>query len=108
MERFEDARQDVNKAALDSKGSVALIRTVFTGAGRELSAQELAGIAWKISSRSSDNGGSCVEAGPLADDFGRVAVRHSHHPDGSVIVYTRAEWAAFLAGAKDGEFDFAG
>jgi hypothetical protein len=23
-----------------------------------------------------------------------------------MIVYTRAEWDAFLAGAKDGEFDF--
>nr|WP_199037612.1 DUF397 domain-containing protein [Glycomyces salinus] len=35
-------------------------------------------------------------------------MQHSHHPDGSVVVYTRAEWAAFLAGAKDGEFDFNG
>ncbi len=42
----------------------------------------------------------------LDDGSGRVAVRHSHHPEGSVIVYTRAEWDAFLSGAKDGEFDF--
>jgi hypothetical protein len=47
-----------------------------------------------------------VEAGPLADGSGRVAVRHSRNPDGPTIVYTPAEWAAFLAGAKDGEFDF--
>jgi hypothetical protein len=47
-----------------------------------------------------------VEAGPLADGSGRVALRHSRNPDGPAIVYTRAEWAAFLAGAKDGEFDF--
>ncbi|MEN3608123.1 DUF397 domain-containing protein [Plantactinospora sp. ZYX-F-223] len=45
-------------------------------------------------------------AGPLADGSGRVAVRHSKAPDGAVIVYTRAEWDAFLAGTKDGEFDF--
>jgi hypothetical protein len=80
---------------------------MITGTVQQLSAQELTGINWKISSRSSNNGGSCVEAGPLADGSGRVAVRHSHHPEGSVIVYTRAEWTAFLAGARDGEFDFA-
>ena len=73
---------------------------------QQLTAGELAGIRWRTSTRSSDNGGQCVEAGPLADGSGRIAVRHSHHPEGSMIVYTRAEWDAFLAGAKDGEFDF--
>ena len=73
---------------------------------QHLTETELAGIRWRKSSRSSDNSAQCVEAGPLADDSGRVAVRHSHHPEGSVIVYTRAEWTAFLAGARDGEFDF--
>jgi hypothetical protein len=65
-------------------------------------------VAWHISTHSPDNGGSCVEAGPVGDGSGRVAVRHSHHPDGAVIVYTREEWAAFLGGVKDGEFDFSG
>ncbi|MEU6248784.1 DUF397 domain-containing protein [Glycomyces sp. NPDC047010] len=73
---------------------------------QQLSVGELAGINWRKSTRSTSGSGQCVEAGPLADDSGRVAVRHSHHPEGSVIVYTRAEWVAFLAGAKDGEFDF--
>ncbi|MQM28653.1 DUF397 domain-containing protein [Glycomyces albidus] len=73
---------------------------------QHLSSEELSGIRWHISTRSDSGGGQCVEAGPLADGSGRVAIRHSHHPDGSVIVYTRAEWDAFLAGAKDGEFDF--
>lgn len=68
--------------------------------------EELADVAWHISTRSPDGGGQCVEAGPLADGSGRVAVRHSHHPDGMVIVYTRAEWEAFVGGVKDGEFDF--
>jgi hypothetical protein len=63
-------------------------------------------VAWHISTRSNDIGGSCVEAGPLLDGSGRIAVRHSKAPDAAVIVYTRAEWDAFLAGAKDGEFDF--
>lgn len=63
-------------------------------------------VAWRISTRSGNGGGNCVEAGPLTDGSGRVAVRHSRDPDGSVIVYTRAEWEAFIDGAKDGEFDF--
>ncbi len=70
--------------------------------------EELANVGWHISSRSPDNGGSCVEAGPLRDGSGRVAVRHSHHPDGVVIVYTRAEWEAFTADVRLGEFDFPG
>ena len=47
-----------------------------------------------------------MEAGTLNDGTGRVALRHSQHPDGPVIIYTRAEWDAFFAGAKDNEFDF--
>ena len=73
-----------------------------------LTPEEISGISWHISSQSPNAGGSCVEAGPLADGSGRVAVRHSHYPDGTMIVYTRAEWDAFLSGAKDGEFNFAG
>jgi hypothetical protein len=68
--------------------------------------EELAGVAWHISTKSANGGGQCVEAGPLADGSGRVAVRHSHHPDGRVIVYTRTEWEAFIGGVKNGEFDF--
>jgi hypothetical protein len=67
---------------------------------------ELQSVAWHISSRSSNGDGQCVEAGPLADGTGRVAVRHSRHRDGEVIIYTRAEWEAFVVGVKDGEFDF--
>jgi hypothetical protein len=47
-----------------------------------------------------------VEAGPLRDGSGRVAVRHSHHPHDAVIVYTRPEREAFTAGVRLGEFDF--
>ncbi|MER5624953.1 DUF397 domain-containing protein [Streptosporangium sp. NPDC002544] len=72
------------------------------------SSEELDQVAWRISTKSENGGGNCVEAGPLADGSGRVAVRHSHRPDGEVIVYTRAEWEAFVGGVKDGEFDFAG
>lgn len=73
---------------------------------QRLSPGEMAGIRWHVSTRSAGNGGQCVEAGSLSDGSGRVAVRHSHHPEGVTVVYTRAEWDAFLASLKDGEFDF--
>ncbi|MEV6985226.1 DUF397 domain-containing protein [Sphaerisporangium sp. NPDC051017] len=68
--------------------------------------EELTRVAWHISTFSPNGAAECVEAGPLADDTGRVAVRHSHHPDREVILYTRGEWEAFIAGVKAGEFDF--
>lgn len=62
-------------------------------------------IAWHISSFSADGGGNCVEAGPLKDGSDRIAVRHSKL-QGNVIIYTKPEWQAFLAGVHAGEFDF--
>lgn len=35
-----------------------------------------------------------------------IAMRNSAEPDGTVLVFTEAEWDAFVLGAKDGEFDF--
>ncbi|WP_019630296.1 DUF397 domain-containing protein [Actinomadura atramentaria] len=76
-----------------------------TNAGT-LGTTERARIAWHISTFSDNGGGNCVEAGPLADGSDRVAVRHSQRPDAELIVYTRAEWEAFTAGVRNGEFDF--
>ena len=59
-------------------------------------------MTWR-KARASNPSGSCVEVAALAD--GQVAVRNSRHPSGPALVYTRAEIAAFLAGAKAGEFD---
>jgi len=44
-----------------------------------------------------------VELAALPD--GGVAMRNSRDPHGSALVYTRAELAAFVLGAKDGQFD---
>ena len=63
-------------------------------------------VAWHISTKSPDNGGNCVEAGPLQDGSGRVAVRHSKARDAATIIYTAEEWAAFVGGVKDVELDF--
>ena len=72
-------------------------------------------VRWIKSSRSLNNGTSvevgwvpgcadrqCVEVGHDGDE---VLVRDGKNPDGPVLVFTAAEWDAFLAGAKDGEFD---
>jgi len=32
-------------------------------------------------------------------------MRDSKDPDGPKLVFTPAEWAAFVAGVRDGEFD---
>ncbi len=34
-----------------------------------------------------------------------VLMRNSTEPDGHILVFTHAEWDAFTAGAKNGEFD---
>ena len=61
----------------------------------------LHGLAWRKAQRSIGNG-ACVELAPID---GMVAMRDSKDPDGPVLVYTPAEWHAFLNGAKAGEFD---
>jgi len=65
-------------------------------------ASELTDVTWQKSLHSNPNG-ACVEVAVLGD--GGIAVRNSRFPGGPALVYTRAEIAAFLAGAKDGEFD---
>ena len=66
-----------------------------------LPARDITG-AWIKSSYSGPTGGNCVEVAFL--DGGEVAVRNSRVPDGPALVFTRAEWDAFVSGARDGEF----
>jgi hypothetical protein len=63
---------------------------------------DLSRAAWRKSARS-NNGGNCVEV--AANLPGAVAMRDSKDPDGPALVFTPAEWDAFVAGVKDGEFD---
>jgi Domain of unknown function (DUF397) len=65
-------------------------------------ATDLIGAVWVKSTRSGPTGGNCVEVAFLPQ--GDVALRNSRHPDGSALIFTRAEWDAFIGGARDGEF----
>ncbi|WP_156077311.1 DUF397 domain-containing protein [Saccharothrix sp. NRRL B-16314] len=67
-----------------------------------MSAADLSGVTWRKSVRSGALG-NCVELAVLKGDA--IAMRNSRFPDGPALVYTRAEIAAFVAGARDGEFD---
>jgi hypothetical protein len=58
-------------------------------------------LRWFKSSASA--AGNCVEVAHLPS--GGVAVRDTKDRAKSPHVYTRPEWEAFLAGAKNGEFD---
>lgn len=66
-----------------------------------VSASEIDAVTWRKSSYSNPSG-NCVEAAELP--AGGVAVRNSRHPDGPALVFTRAEWDAFVRGARDGDF----
>lgn len=47
--------------------------------------------------------GACVEVASNAD--GTVLVRDAKLDDSPVLAFTRAEWTAFVAGVRAGEFD---
>lgn len=57
---------------------------------------------WHKSIYSSGQGGACLEVAHLDD--GR-AVRDSKDPTGPALMFTAAQWAAFTAGVRAGEFD---
>lgn len=64
---------------------------------------DLTNAAWRKSTRSNGSG-ACVE---VADNLpGIVAVRDTKdNGAGPVLVFTSAEWGAFVEGAKDCQFD---
>ncbi|GAA4614761.1 DUF397 domain-containing protein [Saccharopolyspora hordei] len=68
----------------------------------EVPVTALEGVTWR-KSRHSGKWGNCVELAALDD--GTIALRQSREPQGTALICTRDELAAFLRGAKDGEFD---
>lgn len=65
-----------------------------------MSDPELSHAEWRKSTAS--NTGDCAE---VAFVPGSVLMRHSQSPAGPVLEFTPSEWAAFLAGVRNGEFD---
>ena len=57
---------------------------------------------WRKSRASNATGGECVEVA-FADNA--VLIRHSQDRTGPILSFSYSEWRAFLAGARDGEFD---
>ena len=63
---------------------------------------DVSGAVWRKSSRSSGNGGQCVEVATNLP--GVVAVRDSKDPEGPKLIFTPAEWRTFIARLKSGDF----
>jgi hypothetical protein len=65
-----------------------------------------AGIHWKKSSWSAENG-NCVEIAELPGN--KIGVRDSKDNAAGcpALSFTFAEWSAFVVGLKEGDFDFA-
>ncbi|MFI7100888.1 DUF397 domain-containing protein [Streptomyces sp. NPDC050161] len=70
--------------------------------GNGVAADSIEAAAW-VKAEASDPVGNCVEIARL--DGGEVAFRNSRFPGGPALVFTRSEMAAFLDGARKGEFD---
>lgn len=67
-----------------------------------MNSADLIGARWRKSQHSTDEG-ACVEVAFL--DGGRVAVRDSKDDGaGPALVFTPAEWSAFVRGVAGGEF----
>ncbi|GIJ77937.1 protein of unknown function [Micromonospora phaseoli] len=59
---------------------------------------EMTDARWRTATRSSNNGGNCVE---VADNLpGRVLVRDSKARDGGTLAFTPTAWQAFVARAR--------
>jgi Domain of unknown function (DUF397) len=61
---------------------------------------DVARAVWR--SAPGEPGGNTVEVA-FVDDL--IGLRNGAEPEGPVLVFTQAEWDAFVEGAKDGEFD---
>jgi Domain of unknown function (DUF397) len=60
-------------------------------------------LTWRKASRSSANGGACVEVARAGSQ--NIAARDSKSPRGPVLHLKQAEFARLLAEVKSGKFD---
>jgi hypothetical protein len=66
-----------------------------------LSDLERRNLTWHKAQRSTYDG-QCVE---IASAVGNIAIRDSKDPDGAILIYSSAEFSAFLDGVRNREFD---
>ncbi|MGW3605896.1 DUF397 domain-containing protein [Micromonospora sp. NPDC005161] len=66
-------------------------------------AHRLSDAPWRTSTRSQTS--NCVEVAPLGTGSSAVALRDSKDRGGPVLLFNRAGWLGFIAGAKKGQFD---
>ncbi len=70
---------------------------------RAVTSADVSQASWRKSTFSHLNG-NCVEIGRLLPD--RIGIRDTKdNGTGPVLIFTGAEWDAFIAGAKEGQFD---
>lgn len=84
---------------------MALPEDTWTKSTRSQGASNCVEVYWTKSTHSAHNG-NCVEVRREIVDH-QVLVRNSKRPDAGTVAFTASEWEAFIAGAKDGEFDLA-
>ena len=58
-------------------------------------------LSWRVATKSQSM--NCVEVARV--DGSTFAFRNSRRPDGEMVLYTEAEFDAFIDGVKRGEFD---
>lgn len=58
------------------------------------------GVAWRMSSRTVNGSGQCVEAGPFTDGSPRFAVRDSKNRDQRGLTVDATAWSAFVSSIK--------
>ena len=75
-----------------------MMQVIYNG----MPASSLTGATWTAGRRGD---AQATRAGLAALPEGSIALGNSRDPNGPALIYTRAEIAAFIAGAKDGEFD---
>lgn len=63
---------------------------------------DLTGAQWLRGTQAAEPEGGHLEIAFVAD---HIAMRNSTQPDGPILIFTPAEWEAFVLGARDGEFD---
>jgi hypothetical protein len=62
--------------------------------------QHMGQLSWRVARAC--NSGECVRVAAYGDE---IVVGSTTQPDGPVIAYSRAEWAAFVQGIRQGDFD---